>query len=91
MTLLIESHEFPALQSCVCSVLGAYYVPKPSANDQRNAFLCSITQLLSVNAASDQELILDLLTGWGLCGLRFAALVRRESCDQLHQQPLRED
>lgn len=31
--------------------LCAHYVVKPSANDHRNAFLCSITQLFSVNAA----------------------------------------
>lgn len=39
----------------------------------------------------DQGLILDLLTEWASCGVKFATFLRCMACDQLDQRVFRED
>lgn len=44
-----------SFQHCIWSVVCTYNVVKASANDHKNAFLCSIMQLFSVNMATTRS------------------------------------
>lgn len=75
-------------RSIVCAMCLLLYVLKPSANDHRNAFLCSITQLSSVNVAMTGSwswtcwLVWGLQPFWGVCPMigRIRGRSERNAC-----------